>query len=169
VTYDFVENGREVVEILFMKKTIVSLLVLGVGLLHLQAGDLSWNVGNISKPLQQAKAQKKLLLLDFTGSDWCGYCKKLEAEVFESPEFAAYAKTNLVLVKVDFPKSFELPSQLKNINEALMRRYAAPFKGYPTIVVLDAQGNKLGQTSGYSPGSGPEAFIAKIEKLAKKS
>jgi protein disulfide-isomerase len=143
-------------------------LIFGVALVKSVAADLTWHTGAIAKPLQQAKAENKLVLLDFTGSDWCGYCKKLDAEVFDTPEFAEYVKKNLVLVKVDFPRSIEQTPQLKQINEALKKRYATPFEGYPTIVILDSSGKKLGAIGGYSPGSGPQQFITKLERLSAK-
>jgi thiol:disulfide interchange protein len=65
----------------------------------------------------QAKSENKLVLLDFTGSDWCVWCKKLDAEVFSQQAFADYAKSNLVLVEVDFPAQKKLAAALAKAND----------------------------------------------------
>ena len=117
-------------------------------------------------PRAQAKAieEKKLILMDFTGSDWCGWCIKLKKEVFSKPEFEAYAKKNLVLMEIDFPHAKTQPDAIKKANKALAQKYA--IQGYPTIIVIDGTGKKMG-TLGYMPG-GPQAFIAELEKLKTK-
>ncbi len=114
---------------------------------------------NFAKASEQAKAEKKLLLIDFTGSDWCGWCIKLDKEVFTKPEFEEYAKKNLVLVEADFPRKNEQTAEVKEQNDKLQKEYKV--KGYPTIVVLNAEGKKVGEL-GYQPG-GPAAFIAELE------
>lgn len=118
---------------------------------------------DVPKAVQQAKAEKKLALLDFTGSDWCGWCVKLKSEVFDTPEFKAYAAKNLVLVELDFPKKKELSAELKATNKKLAGEYG--IKGFPTIIVLDGTGKQVGKL-GYMPG-GPKAFIAELDKLKK--
>ncbi len=65
---------------------------------------------------QEAKANNKLVLLDFTGSDWCGWCILLDREVFSKPQFKEYASKNLVLIEVDFPKRKPMSEELKNQN-----------------------------------------------------
>ncbi len=116
------------------------------------------------KGLAQAKADKKLVLLDFTGSDWCGWCIKLDKEVFSQAEFAEYAKKNLVLVELDFPQSKEQSKELKAQNAKLQGEFK--INGYPTIIVLNSEGKKVGEL-GYQPG-GPKAFIAELDKLKGK-
>ena len=116
------------------------------------------------KALAQAKADKKLVLLDFTGSDWCGWCIKLDKEVFSQAEFAEYAKKNLVLVELDFPRSKEQSKELKAQNTKLQGEFK--IQGYPTIIVLNSEGKKVGEL-GYQPG-GPKAFIAELDKLKAK-
>src|SRR5215213_4076122 len=88
--------------------------------------------------LAQAKKENKKILLDFTGSDWCGWCKKLDAEVFSQPEFKEYAAKKLVLVEVDFPRGFKLPEATKKQNDALQSKYR--IQGFPTIVLLSSGG-----------------------------
>jgi thioredoxin-related protein len=93
----------------------------------------------------------------------------LDNEVYKSDEFAEYAKKNLVLVKADFPRRVEQSDELKKANEKLKEKYATPFEGYPTTVIVDKDGTKLGQKVGYRPGSGPKAFIQEIDNIPKKS
>jgi len=116
------------------------------------------------KALAKAKAEKKMVVLDFTGSDWCGWCIKLDKEVFSKKEFKDYAKDNLVLVEVDFPQTKKLPKKTQEQNEKLQKEHS--IRGYPTIIVLDSEGKKVGQL-GYMEG-GPTPFIAKLDELKKK-
>ena len=113
----------------------------------------------------KAKAENKLIMLDFTGSDWCGWCIKLNKEVFSKPEFAEFARKNLVAVEVDFPRAKQQTKELKKANESLQEKYN--IQGYATIIVLDGEGKKVGQL-GYMPG-GPKAFIGELDKLKKKT
>ncbi len=112
---------------------------------------------------QQAKANNKLLLLDFTGSDWCAWCMKLRKEVFSQPEFQQYASKNLVLLEVDFPRAKEQAKAIRMQNQSLAEQYG--IQGFPTIVVLNGAGKIVGQL-GYMEG-GANAFIAELEKLRK--
>jgi thioredoxin-related protein len=109
----------------------------------------------------QAKTEHKFVLLDFTGSDWCGWCKKLKKEVFDQPEFDAYALRNAVMVEVDFPQAKYQSDELKSANRQLAEKYH--ITGYPTIIVLNGDGQLIG-TTGYVAG-GPAAFIAELEKI----
>ena len=115
---------------------------------------------DFEKAKTQAKAENKKILLDFTGSDWCGWCKKLDAEVFSQQEFKDYAAKKLVLVELDFPKGFKLPEATKKQNDALAKKFQ--IHGYPTIVVTSGSGLRKGEL-GYVEG-GPKAFIKALEK-----
>ena len=117
-------------------------------------------VENYEKGVEQAKKEGKIALVDFTGSDWCGWCIKLDKEVFSKAEFKKYAKENLVLIEIDFPQARPLPKSKQEKHDALAKEYG--IKGYPAVVLLDATGKKIGQL-GYMEG-GPAAFIAAIEK-----
>jgi protein disulfide-isomerase len=112
---------------------------------------------------QEAKANNKLVLLDFTGSDWCGWCIMLDREVFSKPQFKEYASKNLVLVEVDFPKTKPMSEAMRTQNVLLAQRYQV--QGFPTIVVLNGDGQMVG-AFGYMQG-GPDAVIAVLEKLRK--
>jgi protein disulfide-isomerase len=138
----------------------VAVLTLGSSVALAAAG---WG-DDYEKAAAQAKAEKKLLLLDFTGSDWCGWCIKLDKEVFSKKEFKDYAKENLVLLEVDFPQSKNQTKKLKEQNAKLQTEYK--IKGYPTIIVLNSEGKQVGEL-GYQEG-GPKAFIAELDKLKGK-
>jgi thioredoxin-related protein len=112
---------------------------------------------------QEAKANNKLVLLDFTGSDWCGWCVLLDREVFSKPQFKEYASKNLVLIELDFPKRKPLSDALRQQNLQLARRYQ--ISAFPTIIVLNGDGQVVGEL-GYVKG-GPNAFIAELERLRK--
>jgi thioredoxin-related protein len=146
-----------------MKKIAVGLLAIGALLLQAGAEELQW-LTDLPKAQAKAKEEKKLVMLDFTGSDWCGWCIKLNKEVFSKSEFSDYAKKNLVLVEVDFPRQKKQSAEQKKANQALQEKYQ--IRGYPTLVVLDGDGKKVGEL-GYVPG-GPKAFIEEFEKQTKK-
>jgi thioredoxin-related protein len=118
---------------------------------------------NFAKAQEEAKSQNKLLLMDFTGSDWCGWCIMLEKEIFSKPEFKEYASKNLVLLELDFPRRKQLSPEMMEQNQRLAIKHQV--QGFPTIVILDSSGKELAQL-GYMRG-GPEAFIAQLEKLRK--
>ncbi|MEP6936962.1 MAG: thioredoxin fold domain-containing protein [Chthoniobacterales bacterium] len=136
------------------------------------AADSSW-LTDIKQAQQQAKNDNKLVLLDFTGSDWCGWCIKLNREVFSKPEFKEYASKNLVLMEVDFPRQKKLDTTLQEQNEHLAQQYHVA--GFPTLVILNGDGKKIGEldySAAIPPGS-QEAkatagtFIAELEKLRR--
>jgi thioredoxin-related protein len=113
----------------------------------------------------KAKGEDKLVLLNFTGSDWCLWCKKLKREVFDKPEFAQFAQSKLVLVEVDFPQHKTLPEAQQQANARLDKTYS--INSYPTIVVLNADGKQVARM-GYGFG-GVSAFIAKLEKKVART
>jgi thioredoxin-related protein len=128
-----------------------------------EAKSSAW-LDNYEKALAQAKAENKNVLLDFTGSDWCGWCIKMVEETLSKPEFTDYAAKNLVLVEVDFPNKKKLSDETKKQNKELQDKFGA--KGYPTFVLVDKDGKELGKQVGYMQG-GPSAFIAKLESFKK--
>jgi thioredoxin-related protein len=109
----------------------------------------------------RARAENKKQFLFFTGSDWCVWCQRLDREVLTTVEFSKYAKGHLVLVKLDFPNSIPQPDEVKAQNHRLSQQYR--IQGYPTIIVLDAEGKKLGEL-GYQPG-GPGPFIKALQAM----
>jgi thioredoxin-related protein len=121
-----------------------------------------WSV-SLPQAQAQAKAENKFVVMDFTGSDWCPWCIKLDKEIFSTPEFADFASKNLVLVEVDFPRRKPQSTKLKRANRSLEEKFKV--EGYPTVVVLNSEGKKVGEL-GYQEG-GPGPFIKKLEELKK--
>jgi thioredoxin-related protein len=119
---------------------------------------------DLKKAQEQAKATNKLIFLDFTGSDWCGYCIRLNKDILSQPQFKDYANKNLVLVEIDFPRRKAQTVDLKKQNQLLAEEYQ--IEGFPTIIVLNGSGRKVWRYDGYFPG-GPDAFIAELEKARK--
>ena len=107
-----------------------------------------------------ARQGQKLLLLNFSGSDWCGWCQRLDAEVFSTDAFREYAAANLVAVLADFPRRTKLAAELQARNERLMRRFQV--QGFPTVLLFSSGGELIAQL-GYQPG-GPEAFALAIQQ-----
>ena len=121
-------------------------------------------VSDYKKAQEEAKASNKILLLNFTGSDWCGWCIKFDRDVLSQPQFKEYARNNLVLVELDFPRAKTQSAELRKQNRQLAQQYEVV--GFPTIIALNSDGQKLWEYDGYFAG-GPEAFIAELEKLRK--
>jgi len=110
--------------------------------------------------MKAAKESGKPVLVDFTGSDWCGWCIKLHDEVFSKPAFREWAEENVILLELDFPRRTPQSAELKKQNAALAKKYGV--RGYPTVLFLDANGEIVGR-SGYKPG-GPELWTADADK-----
>jgi thiol:disulfide interchange protein len=113
----------------------------------------------------KSKAENKPILINLTGTDWCGWCIKLEKEVFSQKAFKDFAAENLILMEADFPKKKELPAALKAQNAKLEKEYLQG--GYPTVLLLDSEGKKLSEDLGELKG-GTEAYIAKFKELIEK-
>ena len=111
----------------------------------------------------QARSQNKKLLINFTGSDWCPPCIMLHHQVFSQPEFVDYAAKHLVLLEADFPHNKAQTNEQKAANDKLAERFGVYW--FPTEIVLDANGNKVGELS-YMPG-GPKPFIQALEQLPR--
>ena len=146
-----------------MKKTLFTVLLAALTL-PLAAAELDWQT-DLPKALAKAKADKKMVFVNFTGSDWCGWCIKLKKEVFDTKQFADYAKDNLVLVELDFPRSKEQSAELKKANAKLQKEYAV--RGFPTLLVLSGEGKELWKQVGYMKG-GSEAWIKKLDEAKEK-
>ena len=131
-----------------------------LGTLSAFSQQASWT-DDYAKATAQAKAENKAVLLDFTGSDWCGWCLKMKKETLVTPQFNAYAQKNLVLMTVDFPHATPQTPAVKQQNEKLDAKYHAD--GFPTYVLIDKFGRELWRQSGYLEG-GPTAFIAAMSK-----
>lgn len=128
------------------------------------SGSVSWGV-DFRAALARARSEKKMVLLDFTGSDWCGWCIRFDQEVLSTAKFSDYAGSRLVLVEVDFPRNKPQNDALRRDNQALQQKYHVD--GYPTFVLLNANGDEVGRQVGYLAG-GPDKFVAELNGFAKK-
>jgi len=139
-------------------------VIVGCVWLQTQAADLNWGT-DLPKALAQAKSENKMVVINFTGSDWCPWCIKFDKEALDTDKFAQYAKSHLELVLADFPNSKPQSDALKAANAALQKKYGVD--GFPTLILLSADGKELGRQTGYAPG-GTDAFIAELEKFGKQ-
>ena len=153
-----------------MKKYIsILLLFLSINVFS-QEGDLEWHT-DLNKAIEISIESEKPLFMFFTGSDWCGWCIRLQKEVFFKPDFVKWAKENLVLVELDFPRRKKLEESLKQQNENLRQMFAV--RGYPTgwFVVPEIEENKVNfkrlGSQGYVAG-GPKNWIDGAKKILSK-
>ena len=152
-----------------MKKIVITLFLI-LGSLTIQAQELTWQT-DMNKALEISKKSKKPLFLFFTGSDWCGWCIRLQKEVFKTPEFEKWAKDNVVLVELDFPRRTPQEPEIQKQNAELQQTFAV--QGYPTVWFVNATVNegkinidKLG-TTGYLAG-GPKVWLDTANGILKK-
>lgn len=127
------------------------------------ASSVEW-LTDYPKALEKAKAENKTVLLNFTGSDWCGWCIRLNNEVFSKTEFADWAAKNLVCVKLDFPRRTAIDPALSAQNQKLAQTHGVT--GFPTIILVDGAGKTVGRT-GYKAG-GPVPYVQHLEALLGK-
>ena len=153
-----------------MKKYIsILLLFLSINVFS-QEGDLEWHT-DLNKAIEISIESEKPLFMFFTGSDWCGWCIRLQKEVFFKPDFVKWAKSNLVLVELDFPRRKKLEESLKQQNENLRQMFAV--RGYPTgwFVIPEIEENKVNfkrlGSQGYVAG-GPKNWIDGASKILSK-
>ncbi|PIV64217.1 MAG: thioredoxin family protein [bacterium (Candidatus Ratteibacteria) CG_4_9_14_3_um_filter_41_21] len=146
-----------------IKGLMMGLMLVGLFGFSALAGE-EW-LTDFNQAKEEAAEKKLPILIDFTGSDWCSWCIKLDQEVFSQNEFKEYAKDHLVLFLADFPgkRGKKLAAEVKAQNEQLFKTY--DIKGYPTILLLDASGKVIAQT-GYRPG-GAGAYVKHLKGLLK--
>jgi protein disulfide-isomerase len=152
-----------------MKKILLTLLFILCSY-AVEAQELVWN-NNLKNSIEISNKTKKPLLLFFTGSDWCGWCIRLQTEVFKTPEFKKWANDNVVLVELDFPRRTVLAPEITEQNNQLQQFFAV--QGYPTVWFVNATLNdgkinmdKLGNT-GYLAG-GPKVWLETANGILKK-
>lgn len=153
-----------------MKKLFITLLFVIISVTT-QAQELTWHT-DVNKASELAIKNKKPLMMFFTGSDWCGWCIRLQKEVFKTPEFVKWAKENVTLVELDDPRRKQLAPELFQQNKKFEQMFGV--RGYPTVwfvkpIMVEGQltFNQLGST-GYV-ANGPTGWLpGAIEILAKK-
>ncbi len=147
-----------------MKNLIVPIAVaLTLSTASCARADQAWT-SDYKKAQQEAKVSHKLLLLDFTGSDWCGFCFQLDRAILSQPQFKDYASKNLVLMEVDFPARKAQSVETRRQNLELKARYQVD--GFPTLVVLNGEGKTVWRYDGLYQ-DGIAAFLAELDKVRK--
>jgi thioredoxin-related protein len=146
-----------------MPRRLLACLALFLSVLTLAAAEPVW-LTDLNEGIKVAKAEKKAILVDFTGSDWCGWCIRLKKEVFDQKEFAAVTK-DFVLVELDYPQKKKQSAEEKNRNKSWAEKFA--IEGFPTILLMDSNGEPFAQT-GYQEG-GPVKYLAHLAELLKSN
>ena len=164
ICYGF-KNKKETERMGIMKKYfVISMLMVIVLLCCSKSEAINWET-DFEEASSSAKASGKYILLDFSGSDWCGWCIRLEKEVFSQDAFNDFAKENLVCVLVDFPSAKKQSEELKKQNQDLARKHNV--RGYPTVIILSPDGKPVGKT-GYLQG-GPLEYTRHLKKILEDS
>ncbi len=158
-----------------MKKLTASFLLSLIAIAFAACDDTNANTGNPDADAAESRIEwmtdyelarelsreaGKPVLMNFTGSDWCPPCIQMKSDVLDTSTFQEYAKGNLVLLELDFPRQAPIDEELERQNEELASSYGV--QGFPTFVVIDGEGEELRRSVGYTRG-GPDAFIAWIE------
>lgn len=128
-----------------------------------RVASIAWST-NYEQAVQQSKTTSKPLVLFFTGSDWCGWCSKLDEEAFETPEFADAAGNRFIFVKLDFPLYVVQDSHLKAQNKELQQKFDV--RSFPTVILIDPKQNQQIGVTGYRPGGG-KSFADHLLKMVK--
>ena len=151
-----------------MKKIFI-LAFLIISSFAAQAQDLNWHT-DVKEAITISNKEKKPLLMFFTGSDWCGWCIRLQNEVLKTPEFQKWANENVILVELDYPRRTAQTPEVKNQNAELQQAFG--IQGFPTVYFTSAETKDgrvnfkgLGQT-GYVAG-GPSAWLAVADGIIK--
>lgn len=160
-----------------MKKIILIITFLISGILT-QAQELNWQT-DMAKATEQSLKEKKPLLLFFTGSDWCGWCLKLQRDVLKTTEFATWATQNVILVELDFPRNKPQDPAIKTQNQQLAQTFG--IQGYPTVWFVNptkGEDNKVNLTGlgslGYDKSAtnwitNANAFLPEKPKVIEES
>ena len=167
-------NKLKFIAILWMATMVSTLSYSQTKAVAATSDQLDWHT-NFEEANTLSKASKKPIFAFFTGSDWCGWCRRLQSDVFVKPEFIAWAKKNVILLELDFPRRKQLPQDLAHQNNGLQQ--ALQVSGYPTIWLLFADKNtttngynintlgSLGYPSGAIPGKEQEKFLSEANRI----
>jgi protein disulfide-isomerase len=144
----------------FSLHAVVIAICFGLALGTSHAMDDTWLM-DFEKAKKIATEQGKPILADFSGSDWCGWCIKLDKEVFSKQVFKDYAKDNIVLFLADYPRNKPQPKQIIEQNKQLQSQYG--IRGFPTVLVMASDGRVIGNT-GYKRG-GPATYVEHLKQI----
>jgi thioredoxin-related protein len=153
-------------------KKILFILFISLSAITVKAQeDLTWHT-DMAKASELSMKEKKPLMLFFTGSDWCGWCIRLQKEVFKKEEFIKWAKENVILVELDFPKRTAQEEAIKQQNYQMQQIFQV--KGYPTVWLVNPEKTAEGKinlsalgSTGYVAG-GPEKWLEGVNSIIKK-
>ena len=154
--------------------TVLALLALmGTFPAGLTANEVATSGAEIGKWTMDFKAAEKLaadkdlpMLLNFTGSDWCGWCKLMDGGVFAKEEWDKYAAENIVLVTIDFPRDKSIvPEKFVSQNDELKEKFG--ISGYPTYVILESDGKTVLGQLGAGRDKTPESFIEELNGVLR--
>ena len=156
--------------------TLLSLCLLSETQAQTQSGGLTWYT-DLEKAIEVSNSTKKPVFGFFTGSDWCGWCHKLQRDVFAKAAFIEWAKKNVVLLELDFPRNKQLPAELAQQNKSLATQFQV--QGFPTVWYFNGSKDKSGKRNltpmgshGYPSGAekGKEElrFLADAEAILKR-
>lgn len=148
--------------LILIAAALIAAILFSVLVRSVRADEGLWQT-NFKAALAKAKKEKKYVLVDFTGSDWCHWCIKLHNEVFDKEPFTTDAPKQYVLVELDFPQQKPQPEELKKQNEDLRDKYE--IGGFPTVLLLDPAGEVIART-GYREG-GPEKYLAQLAEFPR--
>jgi thioredoxin-related protein len=154
-----------------MKKILFILFISLTAITVKAQEDLTWHT-DMAKASELSLKEKKPLMLFFTGSDWCGWCIRLQKEVFKKEEFTKWAKQNVILVELDFPKRTAQEEAIKQQNYQMQQIFQV--KGYPTVWLVNPEKTAEGKinlsalgSTGYVAG-GPEKWLEGVNSIIKK-
>lgn len=147
-----------------MRRHLITGLEIAIMVLFCVSAEAADWETDFKKASSAARTSGKYILLDFSGSDWCGWCMKLEKEVFNKDDFKDFARENLVCVLVDFPRYKKQSEKLKQQNWELAKKYG--IRGYPTIIILSPEGELVGMT-GYLQG-GSRMYAQHLKEIIVK-
>lgn len=151
-----------------MKHVMIALTVVFVATVAFGAPAVSRSVTkgwieDFEAAKRQAAQEGKFILMDFSGSDWCGWCKRMDKEVFSQSKFVKEASKRYVLVMIDSPRDKEILSKLaQGQNDGLRAKYGV--RGFPSVVIVDSAGEVVKRHSGYRKG-GPKGYLEYLEEL----
>lgn len=146
---------------MFFSSILVGVTLFTQGVEGAQSDHINW-LSNYDEAINLSKSTSKPIVLFFTGSDWCGWCSKLEQESLDTPDFAQAVGDKFIFVKLDFPLNRTLAPQLAAQNKQLQKKYNV--RGFPTLVILDGHQQTQVGTTGYRPGGG-RAYADHLSKI----
>lgn len=143
-------------------KKLLATAVAAFAMIGVSHASLDGWATDLDKALEQAKKEKKAVLVEFTGSDWCPPCMAMRKNVFSKKDFVTAASKNFILVELDFPKG---DKELAKKNQPLAKKFE--IEGYPTVILLDHNGKEFTRFFA-SEHPTTEDFLAHLKSALEK-